>query len=117
MSGHTASIKPYLAVFSALMVLTVLTVAAAFQDFGAGNGAIAVTIAVIKAVLVVLIFMHVRGSGKLIAMAAGAGFLWLLIMFGLTMGEVGGRRDHQFPGPLQGPHASSESKPAIPHGY
>ena len=85
MAHHVASIKSYLLVFAALMVLTALTVGVAFIDLGVFNDIVAMTIAVIKAVLVVLIFMHVWHSSRMTKLSIVAGFLWLAILIGLTL--------------------------------
>jgi cytochrome c oxidase subunit 4 len=85
MSGHVAPKSLYYAVFSALIVGTGLTVAAAFVDMGAMNNVIMLTIACVKAALVVLFFMHVRWGTRLTWVVVASGFFWLLIMFGLTM--------------------------------
>ncbi len=88
MSSHVVPLRVYVSVFAALMVLTAVTVGVAFMDLGRLNALVAVTIAVIKASLVVLYFMHVRYSGKLIWVFASAGFLWLLILFAFTLGDT-----------------------------
>jgi cytochrome c oxidase subunit 4 len=75
----------YYAVFAALMIGTALTVAAAFVDLGAMNNVVMLGIAITKATLVVLYFMHVRWSTRLTWVVAASGFFWLLILFGLTM--------------------------------
>jgi cytochrome c oxidase subunit 4 len=70
------------------MAGTALTVLAAFYDFpGPLNAVVALTIAVIKATLVVLFFMHVRYSGRLIWLVIVAGLLWLAIMFAITFSD------------------------------
>jgi cytochrome c oxidase subunit IV len=74
-------------VFGTLFVLTILTVFAARQDFGALNTPIALGIAVVKASLVVIYFMAVRYNTPLTKVVVVAGVFWLLIMFGLTMGD------------------------------
>ena len=79
--------KIYYRVAAALFVLFVLTVAAAYVDLGDLNIYIAMTIAIIKATLVVLYFMHVRYHSKLTWIFAGAGFLWLIILFALTLAD------------------------------
>ncbi len=67
MSEHIVSLKIYLSIFLALLAGTALTVWAGLHDFpGQLNVVIALTIAVIKATLVVLYFMHVRYSPRLI---------------------------------------------------
>lgn len=87
MSEHTVPLALYYRVFGALLVLTAVTVAVAFADFGALNDVVALTIAVAKATLVVLYFMHVRWSGKLVWVFACAGFLWLVILLAMTFGD------------------------------
>jgi cytochrome c oxidase subunit 4 len=82
------SIRGYLAVFVALLALTALTTGVAFIDLGGiGNVAVALTIAVIKATLVALYFMHLRQSSRLTMVFAAAGIFWLGIMVGLTLSD------------------------------
>ena len=71
--------------FAALIVGTALTVAAAFVDMGALNNVVMLGIAMAKALLVILFFMHVRWGTRLTWVVAASGFFWLLILFGLTM--------------------------------
>ena len=85
MSGHVAPKTMYYAVFAALMIGTAITVAVAFVDLGALNNVVMLGIAITKALLVVLFFMHVRWSTRLTWVVAASGFFWLLILFGLTM--------------------------------
>jgi len=87
MKHHIVDVKIYVAVFLALMVLTALTVFVAFKDFGFLNDVIAMSIAVIKMLLVVLIFMHLKYSARLLWLIAGAGLIWLVIMFGITLSD------------------------------
>ncbi len=87
MSEHIVSRKIYFVVFGALMVGTVLTVAAAQFDFKQFNTLIAMTIAVTKALLVILFFMHVRYGSKLVMLVVAAGFFWLAIMLVLTLSD------------------------------
>lgn len=82
---HVVPIKTYFAVFAALMVFTGITVAAAFVDLGALNNVVMLGIAIAKATLVVLFFMHVKYGTRMIHLVAAGGFLWLLLLFGLTM--------------------------------
>ncbi|MDX1997361.1 MAG: cytochrome C oxidase subunit IV family protein [Thermoanaerobaculia bacterium] len=81
MSVHVEPVKTYVMVFSALMVLTVATVFVAYFDLGLLNNFVAMGIALTKASLVVLIFMHVRHGSKLTKMIALGGFLWLIFLF------------------------------------
>jgi cytochrome c oxidase subunit IV len=82
------STKVYFTVFAALLVLTALTTGVAFLNVGGiGNVAIAITIAVVKAVLVMLYFMHLRYSSYLTLLFAGAGIFWLGILIVLTVSD------------------------------
>ena len=88
MSEHIVQPRIYIAIFLALMVGTGLTVLAAFRDFpGPLNAVVALTIAVVKATLVVLYFMHVRYSSRLIWLVIGSALFWLAIMFALTISD------------------------------
>ena len=87
MSGHVAPKSLYFLIFGALMVGTVLTVLVAKFDLGPLNNIVMLTVACAKALLVVLYFMHVRWSTRLTWVVAGSGFVWLIIMFGLTMSD------------------------------
>jgi cytochrome c oxidase subunit 4 len=84
-AGHVAPKSMYYMVFLALLVGTGLTVLVAKFDFGPFNNIVMLTIACTKALLVILYFMHVRWSSRLTWVVAGAGFFWLLILFGITM--------------------------------
>jgi cytochrome c oxidase subunit 4 len=79
--------RVYLAVFGVLMVLTGATIGAAMVDLGRLNAATALAIAVVKAILVVLFFMHVRHSGRLTRLVITGGLVWLVILLGLTMSD------------------------------
>ena len=87
MAEHVSSPRMYVAVFGALIVLTILTWGVALVDLGPMNDVVALTIAVAKAVLVVLFFMHVRWSTRLTKLTVVAGFLWLAILLFVTMGD------------------------------
>ena len=80
-------VRTYVLVFLALVVGTILTYVAAINDFGALNTPIALGIAFAKASLVILFFMGVRYNTPLTKVVVVSGFVWLLIMFGLTMGD------------------------------
>ena len=60
MSHGSGTPKAYFAVFGALMALTGLTVWASFLHLGVWNTPVALAIAVTKALLVALIFMHLK---------------------------------------------------------
>jgi cytochrome c oxidase subunit 4 len=88
MSEHIVSLKIYVSIFLALLVGTALTVWAGLHDFpGQWNVIIALTIAVVKATLVVLYFMHVRYSSRLIWVVFTSALFWLAILFALTLSD------------------------------
>lgn len=84
---HIVPLRIYLLIFLALLLGTALTVGAAFVDMGRLNTPVALGIAVFKATLVVLFFMHVRYGSKLVWLFAGGGFLWLVILLVLTLSD------------------------------
>ena len=92
MSEHIVYPRVYITIFLALLVGTGLTVFAAFYDFpGPLNAVVALTIAVVKGTLVILYFMHVRYSSKLIALVIGSALFWLAILFALTISDYSTR--------------------------
>ena len=84
---HVVSWRLYVVIFLALAVLTVVTVQAAGQDFGTFNTLIALGIASVKAILVILFFMHVRYSPRLTTLVLFSGFVWLAILILLTIAD------------------------------
>jgi cytochrome c oxidase subunit 4 len=85
MNHHTTPIRTYFVVYAVLLVLLVLTVAVAYLDLGPWGVILALTIAIAKALLVILYFMHVRTSNPLVWVFAGAGFFWLVILLAGTI--------------------------------
>ena len=69
------------------MVLTATTTGAAFIDMGVFNPIVALAIAVLKAVLVILFFMHIRYSSKLMMLTVGAGFFTFIILVTMTLSD------------------------------
>ncbi|MFQ5604157.1 MAG: cytochrome C oxidase subunit IV family protein [bacterium] len=88
MSQHIVPQRVYFLIFFILIVLTAMTVWVAFLDLGPINDVLALSIASVKAMLVILYFMHVRYSSKLIGIFVGAGFLFLLILLVFTMSDI-----------------------------
>ena len=89
MSEHIVPVRVYITIFMVLLVGTALTVAAAFIDFKLPyiNTIVALTIATIKATFVVLYFMHVRYSSRLIWVIMAAALFWMAIMFAFTFSD------------------------------
>lgn len=84
MAGHVVAKKLYFAIFGTLLLLTGLTTGVAFIDMGKWNTVVALLIAVCKATLVALFFMHLRWSTNAMRMVLLAAALWLAIMISLT---------------------------------
>jgi cytochrome c oxidase subunit 4 len=95
--AHTPTIKPYLLVFAALVVLTFVTYGVALVDLGWANDLVALAVATFKMLLVILIFMHVRHSTRLTKLTAAAGFIWLAIMLLITMSDYATRGSELLP--------------------
>jgi cytochrome c oxidase subunit 4 len=94
MAEQAVSRQIYYRVFAALMALTLLTWGIAYIDLGARlNLIVALTIAICKALLVVLFFMHVRYSSRLTQVFAGAGVLWLIVLLVITLSDYLTRGD------------------------
>jgi cytochrome c oxidase subunit 4 len=89
--SHIVPVRVYLGVFLALMALTAVTVWAAGQDFGPLNTVVALAIAVTKATLVVLFFMHVKYGSPLVKLAVVGAIVWLGFMLLITMSDYATR--------------------------
>jgi cytochrome c oxidase subunit IV len=88
MSEHIVPVKTYLGIFLALLCLTALTTGMAFVDLGVElNTGVALAIAVAKALLVILFFMHVKYSSGLTKIVIVAGFFFLAILVALTLAD------------------------------
>ena len=98
MSGHISPKSTYYAIFGALMVLTAITVAVAYQPLGVWNFPVAISIAITKATLVILFFMHAKYSSKLTKLFVGTAFFFLAVLLGLTMTDVLSRGMKTYPG-------------------
>ena len=94
MSDHSKSLplKMYFSVWIALLAGTFLTYKAAFIELGHFNAAVALTIATIKALLVALFFMHLKGAGeKLLKLVVISTLFFLFILIALSMADYGTR--------------------------
>jgi cytochrome c oxidase subunit 4 len=123
MSGHIAPKSMYYGIFLALMVLTIVTYAVTFVNLGEFNLAVAMIIAVTKASLVILFFMHVYWSPKIIKVSVGMSFFFLLIMLMMVMSDYlsrPGLRSPPFPTAVTtGTDSSGNDHPAkvLPPDY
>jgi cytochrome c oxidase subunit 4 len=87
MSEHIVPKRTYYTIYGLLMLCTYLTVQIAFFDLGPLNTIAALVIAVFKATIVVLFFMHVKYGTRLTWMVVLGSLLWLTILLALTMGD------------------------------
>jgi cytochrome c oxidase subunit IV len=85
MEHPVVPVKTYILVYLALLLLLVLTLAVAYIEMAGINTILAVAIASIKALLVILYFMHVRYSTMLTRVFILSGFIWLVILVGLIL--------------------------------
>lgn len=85
MSAKILPVKTYLQTWLALLVLLAVTVGAAFLPLGPFNVCVALAIAALKALIIVLIFMHIRWGSKLLHLAAFSGILWLAILISMVV--------------------------------
>jgi cytochrome c oxidase subunit 4 len=84
---HIVTPGQYLVVWILLLCLTALTVGAALLEMGALNPVVAVGIACVKAIVVILFFMHLKYSSKLVKFACGAGFFTFLVLITLCLSD------------------------------
>jgi cytochrome c oxidase subunit 4 len=91
--GHIVPIEVFNRVFAALLVLTVLTVAASRVNFGPMNTVIAIVIASVKALLVALFFMHLKFEKKVIIMYAIYPLVLLFLLIGTSVMDVAVREE------------------------
>lgn len=89
--GNHESKKFYYFIGATLMALLLLTIGMAYVDLGPFNVFVALIIAIVKATLVVLFFMHVRSSSRVTWVMSIGGFVWLIILFSLTMADYATR--------------------------
>ena len=87
METTTHSPSLYWKTCAALMALLALTWSIGYVNLALFNVVVALAISIIKALLVALFFMHIKGSSRLLHLAATAGIIWLLILFSLTLGD------------------------------
>lgn len=89
--NHIVSLKTYFFIFFVLIVFTAITVWVGFQNFGALNTPIALGIAIFKATLVLLYFMHLRYSSGLMWLVLASSIFTLALMIAFTYSDVATR--------------------------
>jgi cytochrome c oxidase subunit IV len=88
----------YALIFGTLLLFTFITVEVSRHDFGEWNTIIALTIAVFKATLVVLFFMHLRYVEHLTWVVVGSAIMMLSVLLVLTMSDYLARGWLRLPG-------------------
>jgi cytochrome c oxidase subunit 4 len=87
MSDHILPKRTYYTIYVILLVCTYLTWQVAFFDLGAMNTVAALAIAVFKAAIVVLFFMHVKYSSRLTWVVIAGSVFWLMILLAFTFND------------------------------
>ena len=90
-SVHVSPLSTYIGIFTALMVLTALTVGVAFLNLGSFNPVVALGVACIKATLVILYFMHVKYSSRLTKLTVVLSLFFVMILFAETLMDYASR--------------------------
>ncbi len=119
MSGHVSPKSTYYLIFGTLMVATAVTVFVAFLNLGILNFPVAISIAIVKATLVILFFMHAKYSSRLTKLIVGGAFFFLLVLLTLTLTDYMSRGWHTSPRgtttagtqPRVGPPPAEETAP------
>jgi cytochrome c oxidase subunit 4 len=82
----------YFSVWGALLVGTFITYKVAYVDLGRFNAAVALIIATVKALLVALFFMHLKGAHeRLLKLVVISTVFFLFILLALSMADYGTR--------------------------
>jgi cytochrome c oxidase subunit 4 len=82
---HIVPPRIYIIVGSALLVLTGITVWASYLELNVFNPIVALFIAVVKATIVVLFFMHVKYSSRLTKLTVFCGLFTFMALVGMTL--------------------------------
>lgn len=94
MKGIMAPKYKFILIWLALIVLLFVMFGLAHFNLGGAGTAVILALAVLQMILVLLFFMRLRTSAKLIRLVAGVGFLWLLILFILAFSDYMTRQWH-----------------------
>ena len=95
---HAEHIVPpgvYAGIITTLLILTLLTVYAAYVDLGRFNIVVALAIATVKATLVVLFFMHAKYVPQRTKLVIFAGIFWLALLLFMTLSDYASRVDYR----------------------
>jgi cytochrome c oxidase subunit 4 len=81
------TIRAALLTYVGLLLLLTITVASTFVPLGVGNSLINLAVAVAKAALISMVFMHLRRSGLLVSLTVVVLLFWICLMYGLTLSD------------------------------
>jgi cytochrome c oxidase subunit IV len=87
MSEEVVNPKVYIWTCIALLILLAVTWSIAYVNLGPFNLIVALGVSITKAIVIALFFMHIKGSSRLLHLAAVAGVMWLLILISLTLSD------------------------------
>ncbi|PYL79755.1 MAG: hypothetical protein DMF21_11725 [Verrucomicrobia bacterium] len=87
MTEKVVSPKIYIWTCVALLVLLAVTWSIAYVNLGPCNLIVALAVSITKAIIIALFFMQIKGSSRLLHLAAVAGVMWLLILISLTLSD------------------------------
>ena len=119
MSDHVSPVSLYLTIFGALIVLTGVTVGAAYVDLDRFNFAVAMLIAGFKASLVVWYFMHVKYQSHLTKLTVATGLFFLALLLGMSLIDYVSRDDFmgRRPQPVSPDAVIEQARPAAPQQH
>jgi cytochrome c oxidase subunit IV len=84
MKAEAEPIAPYLIGWAVLLLLLGLSVLSAYLDIGIWHPIVTFGIAFTQAAIIFIIFMRLRDRASMNWVFAGAGFFWLMFLFGLS---------------------------------
>ncbi|MBZ0273263.1 cytochrome C oxidase subunit IV family protein, partial [bacterium] len=88
---HISPLKTYLTVYFALLGLTIVTVIVSYLNLGAVGLAAALVVAIVKATVVGMYFMHLKYDDRFNTIIVFASILFILLFFGLTFADLQSR--------------------------
>jgi cytochrome c oxidase subunit 4 len=91
MSENVVNPRIYIWTCIALLALLALTWSIAYVNLGPFNLILALGVSITKAIVIALFFMHIKGSSRILHLAAVAGVMWLLILISLTLSDYSTR--------------------------
>ena len=86
-TGHVTSLRTYLLVWGALLALLALSAGSVWIKLGSFNVILNYTISILKMLLVMVFFMHLKDGNGFIRIVATAGFFWLMLLIALSLSD------------------------------